>query len=203
MKTDSLDHLVHEEIIRLGGYPSPLNYMGFPKSICTSVNNVVCHGIPDNRELESTDMINVDVTVYYNGYHGDTSRTVALPEVDDAGHRLIATAETALHAGVSVCGPGVPLSAIGNAVQDVVDLAGFTICKSFLGHGIGDDFHTMPDVLPFRNSDHTLMQEGMVFTIEPAVNEGVETMQVMCCTCRAVEFVQRNTKSRCRECTCV
>lgn len=149
--------------------------MGFPKSVTTSVNNVVCHGIPDDRALEATDLINVDVSVYSNGFHGDCSATVGLPDLDAEGTKLLEVAHTALDVGVDAARVGSRVSAIGKAIDASVTAAGYTVCHEFIGHGIGYDFHTAPDVFPYDTGVLGLVEPqiepGMVFTIEPAVNE--------------------------------
>eukprot|EP00878_Enallax_costatus_P047713 GHUV01058794.1.p1 GENE.GHUV01058794.1~~GHUV01058794.1.p1 ORF type:complete len:259 (+),score=67.72 GHUV01058794.1:451-1227(+) len=122
--TDQLDRAVHEFIIAAGAYPSPLNYNGFPKSICTSVNEVVCHGIPDSRPLKDGDIVNVDVTVYLDGHHGDTNATFLVGSVSPAAAELVKVTRNCLDAAIKVCGPGVPLRAVGHAIQQISDAAG-------------------------------------------------------------------------------
>lgn len=177
--TAELDRLTREEAVRGGGYPSPLNYMRFPKSICTSVNNVVCHGIPDDRPLQPTDVINVDISVFIGGFHGDTSRTVALDAVDDGGRSLLEAGQRALEAGIAVCRPGLKFAAIGAAIHASVEASGYTVCKEFVGHGIGRDFHSLPHILHYENWNPGFMEPGMIFTIEPAVNEFGPQMNVL------------------------
>lgn len=120
--TDEIDRLVFEKIVSVGAYPSPLGYMNFPKSVCTSVNNIVCHGIPDDTPLRSGDIINVDVTVYRNGFHGDCSATFPVGQVADSAARIIRAAKEGLMAGIKVCGPGKPVADIGAAIQFVFAL---------------------------------------------------------------------------------
>jgi methionyl aminopeptidase len=176
LSTADLDRLVHEKIVQAGAYPSPLNYSGFPKSLTTSVNNVVCHGIPDDRPLESTDLINVDVSVYVGGFHGDCSTTVGLPELDSAGIRLLKCAEAALVSGIEAAVVGRRFNAIGKAIDTMVTAEGYQVCREFIGHGIGYEFHTLPDVHPcdigaINGFLEPKIAPGMIFTIEPAVNE--------------------------------
>uniref|UniRef100_A0A8C6YLI0 Methionyl aminopeptidase type 1D, mitochondrial n=1 Tax=Nothoprocta perdicaria TaxID=30464 RepID=A0A8C6YLI0_NOTPE len=117
MTTEEIDSIVHHEIIRQNAYPSPLGYGGFPKSVCTSVNNVVCHGIPDSRPLQDGDIINIDVTVYYNGYHGDTSETFLVGNVDQSGQKLVEVARNCRDAAIAACGPGAAFAVIGNTIS--------------------------------------------------------------------------------------
>uniref|UniRef100_A0A8C0B1H8 Methionyl aminopeptidase type 1D, mitochondrial n=2 Tax=Neoaves TaxID=3078114 RepID=A0A8C0B1H8_9AVES len=117
MTTEEIDSIVHHEIIRQNAYPSPLGYGGFPKSVCTSVNNVVCHGIPDSRPLQDGDIINIDVTVYYNGYHGDTSETFLVGNVDKSGQKLVEVARKCRDEAIAACRPGAPFSVIGNTIR--------------------------------------------------------------------------------------
>eukprot|EP00053_Salpingoeca_punica_P013195 m.118902 g.118902 ORF g.118902 m.118902 type:complete len:313 (+) comp16138_c0_seq1:97-1035(+) len=178
--TEELDVLVHEKIIQEGAYPSPLNYRGFPKSVCTSVNNVVCHGIPDNRALEDGDIINVDVTVYKDGFHGDTSATYGVgASVDAAGKRLMQVTRECLDKAVRACGPHKRLSVIGQTIQAHAESAGFSVCMEFTGHGIGRDFHEAPTIYHFANYQRGTMLPGMAFTIEPILNEGRREMRVL------------------------
>ncbi|KAI9228231.1 MAG: methionine aminopeptidase [Piptocephalis tieghemiana] len=170
--TEDLNALVHAFIIEHGAYPSPLNYMGFPKSICTSISNVVCHGIPDARPLQSGDIINIDITVYLDGYHGDTSDTYLVGEVDAPGKRLIDWTHRALESAISICKPGVPFSSIGKTVEDIAAQGGYTVNREFSGHGIGRDFHSLPLIYHHANDEPGIMEEGMVFTIEPMLCQG-------------------------------
>uniref|UniRef100_A0A8C3KLB9 Methionine aminopeptidase n=1 Tax=Calidris pygmaea TaxID=425635 RepID=A0A8C3KLB9_9CHAR len=146
MTTEEIDSIVHHEIIRQNAYPSPLGYGGFPKSVCTSVNNVVCHGIPDSRPLQDGDIINIDVTVYYNGYHGDTSETFLVGNVDKSGQKLVEVARKCRDEAIAACRPGAPFSVIGNTISSVARRGGFQVCPSFIGHGIGSYFHGHPEV---------------------------------------------------------
>ncbi|TNN77017.1 Methionine aminopeptidase 1D, mitochondrial [Liparis tanakae] len=146
MTTDDIDLIVHQETIKHNAYPSPLRYGGFPKSVCTSVNNVVCHGIPDSRPLEDGDIINVDVTVYLDGYHGDTSETFLIGQVDELGQRLVETARRCRDEAIAACRPGAQLCVIGNTISEIAHASGFQVCPYFIGHGIGSDFHCHPEI---------------------------------------------------------
>ncbi|XP_030065395.1 methionine aminopeptidase 1D, mitochondrial isoform X3 [Microcaecilia unicolor] len=165
MTTEGIDALVHQEIISHNAYPSPLHYGGFPKSVCTSVNNVVCHGIPDSRPLQDGDIINIDVTVYHNGYHGDTSETYLVGNVDKHGQRLVEITRRCRDEAIAACRPGAPLSVIGNTISRIACLNDFQVCPSFVGHGIGSYFHGHPEIWHHANNSELLMEEGMAFTI--------------------------------------
>jgi len=171
--TDELDAAAYEECVRRRVYPSTLNYHGYPKSICTSVNEVVCHGIPDSRRLESGDIVNVDVTLFRDGVHGDCSATLLVGEVNPVARRLVDGALRCLQAGILAVRPYAPFSDIGLAVQGVAGEVGCAVVRQFVGHGIGPLFHTGLQVLHHYSPDQTQpMLPGMVFTIEPMVNAG-------------------------------
>ncbi|KAH9060997.1 methionyl aminopeptidase [Lactarius vividus] len=170
--TDALDAAIHEYIIAHSAYPSPLGYSGFPKACCTSVNNVIAHGIPDDRCLEDGDIVNIDITVYLDGYHGDTSRTFLVGNVDEAGKELVATTSEALDAGMAVCGPGQPFKSIGQAIHNLADRRGYSVSTQFTGHGIGEVFHRSPWILHHRNEEPGTMIPGHCFTIEPCLIQG-------------------------------
>ncbi|XP_032421731.1 methionine aminopeptidase 1D, mitochondrial [Xiphophorus hellerii] len=179
MTTDEIDFIVHQETIRHNGYPSPLGYGGFPKSVCTSVNNVVCHGIPDSRKLEDGDIINIDVTVYSDGYHGDTSETFLIGQVDEVGQRLVETARRCRDEAIAVCKPGTQLCVIGNTISEIAQSNGFQVCPYFIGHGIGSYFHCHPEIWHHANDNDITMDEGMSFTIEPIVMEGSPEFRIL------------------------
>ncbi|XP_064472251.1 methionine aminopeptidase 1D, mitochondrial-like [Ornithodoros turicata] len=170
--TDEIDKITHSLCIDKTAYPSPLNYRWFPKSVCTSVNNVACHGIPDDRPLKDGDIISIDISVFYNGYHGDCAETYAVGDVDRRGKNLITIARESLHAAISICGPGVKLCEIGKKISAVTADGGYSVVPSFCGHGIGTYFHGPPDIYHFDNDLEGEMFEGLVFTIEPVISEG-------------------------------
>ncbi|KAI9264203.1 methionine aminopeptidase, merops subfamily M24 [Phascolomyces articulosus] len=170
--TDQIDAVIHEKIIEKGAYPSPLNYSGFPKSVCTSVNNVIAHGIPDDRELQDGDIINIDVTVFLNGYHGDTSATFLVGDVDSRGKELVKYTKECLEQAIAICGPGIPFSEIGNVICNHADIGGYSVSEELSGHGIGHEFHCLPLIHHHRNYEEGFMAPGMVFTIEPALCQG-------------------------------
>ena len=171
--TDVLDALAHEEHIRLGGYPSPLNYRGFPKSICTSINEVICHGIPDDRPLQDGDIINLDITHYMEGVHGDCSATFMVGNVDEESQRLVKVAEECLHKGLEAVKPGRPVRDIGRAIEQHSRRNGMGTVRAFCGHGIGTRFHTTLQIPHFDDDEaRSLMQVGMTFTVEPMITLG-------------------------------
>jgi methionyl aminopeptidase len=171
--TDELDRIAHERTLELNAYPSPLNYMGFPKSICTSINEVVVHGIPDSRRLVEGDIINCDVTVFANGVHGDCSETVFVGEVDEDAKKLVQITWECLMKGIDIVRPGRELKAIGLAIETYARQNGFSVVREFTGHGIGESFHMTPYVAHFYEPDNkTVIEEGMTFTIEPMINVG-------------------------------
>ena len=171
--TDRLDEIVHKATIERGGYPSPLNYRGYPKSVCTSVNEVICHGIPDSRPLADGDIVNVDVTIFLDGVHGDTSITLAVGDVSDADRHLVAETYVAMNEGISAAGPGQPVHAIGRAIERHARRHGLGVVREFIGHGIGTEFHSglqIPHYYDARAS--TILVPGMTFTIEPMLTLG-------------------------------
>jgi len=172
--TDELDRICHEATIAAGGYPSPLNYHGtYPKSLCTSINEVICHGIPDDRPLRDGDIVNLDVTVFREGVHGDTNATFLVGNVDPESTRLVRITRECLSRGIDAVKPGRPISDIGRAIQDHAEGAGLGVVKAFVGHGIGETFHTelaIPHYYDPRAT--TVMEPGMVFTIEPMITLG-------------------------------
>ncbi len=173
MTTDDIDKIVHDDTIRRGAYPSPLNYKGFPKSVCTSVNEVVCHGIPSGRVLKNGDIINVDVTTFFKGFHGDTSATFYVGQPSAAARRVTEIARKALELGVKEVRDGARFGDIGAAIQEYVEGNGCGVVRDFVGHGIGRKFHEPPQVKHYgKRGSGERMRAGMVFTIEPMVNEG-------------------------------
>ncbi|KAJ6847039.1 methionine aminopeptidase 1D, chloroplastic/mitochondrial [Iris pallida] len=170
--TDEIDKLVHQMIIENGAYPSPLGYGGFPKSVCTSVNECICHGIPDSRALEDGDIINIDVTVYLNGYHGDTSATFFCGNVDDEAKKLVQVTKECLDKAISICAPGVEFNKIGKTIHDHADKFRLGVVQQFVGHGVGRVFHSDPVILHYRNRERGQMILGQTFTIEPMLTLG-------------------------------
>jgi methionyl aminopeptidase len=185
--TDALNALCHDFIVNgLGCIPAPLNYSNgsappFPKSICTSVNHVVCHGIPSERKvLKSGDIVNIDVTVIKDGYHGDTSKMFSVGKPSVLAERLMRVTQECLYRGIAVARPGARLGDIGHAIQSHAESQGFSVVREFCGHGIGRTFHDEPQVLHYGNP-HTGMalEEGMTFTIEPMINAGKRHVKIL------------------------
>jgi methionyl aminopeptidase len=171
--TDAIDAYVHQLCIDRNSYPSPLNYSGYPKSVCTSVNEVICHGIPDSRQLRDGDIVNLDVTCYVGGVHGDTNATFFVGEVDDESRNLVRVAEEAMWRGIEAVVPGRPLSDIGKAIEAAAKPHRFGVVRAFIGHGIGEQFHTDIQVLHYYDQRASMiMRPGMTFTIEPMINLG-------------------------------
>ena len=172
--TDRLDAICHEYITTVqGAVPAPLNYRGFPKSICTSVNHVVCHGIPGERELKKGDIVNIDVTVIKDGWHGDTSRMFFVGEPPVIGRRVSEVSREAMRVGISKVAPGARLGDIGWAIQEYVEARDCSVVREYCGHGIGREFHEDPQVLHYGRPGTGLeLVPGMTFTIEPMVNAG-------------------------------
>jgi methionyl aminopeptidase len=172
--TDEIDAIVHETTIKHGGYPSPLNYHNFPKSVCTSVNEVICHGIPDRRPLQDGDIVNLDVSVYYNGMHGDMNMTYPVGNVDEAGLKLIESARECLDEAIKQVKPGMRYRDMGDIIQPIAKKNGHSVVRTYCGHGINRLFHCVPNVPHYsKNKAIGYMRPGHTFTIEPMINEGV------------------------------
>lgn len=181
VSTGVLDDIAHQYILDHGAIPAPLNYNGFPKSICTSINHVVCHGIPDHeRLLKEGDIINIDITVIKDGYYGDTSKMWIVGQGSVMAQRLCRVAQKALYAGMKVVKNGAHLGDIGAAIQAVVEPERFSIVREFCGHGIGQTFHAEPQVLHYGKAGTGIeLKTGMAFTIEPMINQGVWQTKIM------------------------
>ncbi len=178
--TATLDTLCHDFIQGQGAIPAPLNYRGFPKSICTSINHVVCHGIPGERRLIEGDVLNIDVTVVLDGWHGDSSRMYAAGRTSTKAHKLIDVTYEALMRGVAAVKPGATLGDLGHAIQVYVEANRFSVVRDFCGHGIGRRFHEAPNILHFgRPGEGPVLRPGMFFTIEPMVNAGRPEVKVL------------------------
>lgn len=172
--TDQLDAIAHQYLIDQGAYPSCLNYMGFPKSICTSINEVICHGIPDDRPLEEGDIINLDITAYHNGVHGDTCAMFTVGEVDEESRLLIERTEQAMLRGIKAIRPGREINVIGRVIESYAKRFKYGVVRDYTGHGVGEAFHSgliVPhyDAAPAYNQT---MEVGMVFTVEPMLTLG-------------------------------
>jgi len=179
--TDELDKICHDYIVdEQQAIPAPLNYHGFPKSICTSVNHQVCHGIPSNKKLKKGDIINIDITVIKDGFHGDTSKMFLIGKPNVATQRLCDTAQTALYIGINLVKPGVKLGDIGHAIQNYSEAQHYSVVREYCGHGIGEQFHEEPQVLHYGKAGTGItLKEGMCFTIEPMINQGKRHIKVL------------------------
>ena len=171
--TDQLDALAHELAVKNDAYPSPLNYRGFPKSLCTSINEVICHGIPDSRALNDGEIVNLDVTVWREGVHGDTNATFAVGQIEQRSADLIRVTKECLDLAVAQVAPGRPFNELGRAIETHAEAHGYGVVREFVGHGIGEQFHTDLQIPHYYNPNMTdLMEEGMTFTIEPMITLG-------------------------------
>ena len=171
--TDKLDQIAHDEAVRLGAYPSPLNYRGYPKSVCTSVNEVICHGIPDSRQLRDGDIVNIDVTVFYGGVHGDTSVTFLVGEVDDWSRHLVRETRAAMYKGIEAVRNGCKVNDIGRAIEQHAHANDLSVVREFIGHGVGPEFHSALAIPHYYDRRATTeIVTGMSFTIEPMLNLG-------------------------------
>lgn len=171
--TEEIDRIVHEACVDRQCYPSPLNYYCFPKSCCTSVNEVICHGIPDMRPLEDGDIMNVDITVYHRGCHGDLNETFFVGNVDERSKKLVKTTHECLSLAIDEVKPGVRYRDMGNIIQKHAQAHGFSVVRSYCGHGIHQLFHTAPSVPHYsKNKAIGVMKPGHSFTIEPMISEG-------------------------------
>lgn len=178
--TGELDKLCHEFIVSHNAIPAPLGYRGFPRSICTSINHVVCHGIPGDRKLLDGDIINIDVTTIVDGWHGDTSRMFYVGKVGIKAQRLVDITYDSMMRGIEIVKPGAHLGDIGQAIQTFAEGARFSVVRDFCGHGIGRVFHDSPSVLHFgRKGMGPKLQEGMFFTVEPMINAGRREVKVL------------------------
>ena len=173
--TDKLNQICHDYIVnQLKAIPAPLNYKGFPKSICTSVNHVVCHGIPSTKKvLKHGDIINIDITVIQDGMHGDTSKMFAIGKINPRARTLIALTQKSLYNAIKLVKPGTSLGDIGHAIQSLAEKNRFSVVREYCGHGIGENFHEEPNILHYGKPDTGMkLKAGMCFTIEPMINIG-------------------------------
>jgi methionyl aminopeptidase len=180
LTTEDLNTFVHEDTLKRGGFPAPLNYHGFPKSVCTSVNEVVCHGIPGSRVLEPGDIVNVDVTTIFNGFFGDTSATFYIGTPSPEARHVTEVARRSLELGIAEVRDGARLGDIGAAIQEFAEGEGCSVVRAFVGHGIGRKFHEPPQVSHVgKRNDGTRLKAGMCFTIEPMINIGGYDVEVL------------------------
>jgi methionyl aminopeptidase len=181
ISTDELDSICHDYIVReLQSIPANVGYRGFPKTVCTSVNHVVCHGIPNERRLKTGDILNIDVAVIKNGYHGDTSRMYFVGKPSVLAQRLTETCKNAMWRAIEVVRPGAHLGDIGHAIQSLAESEGFSVVREYCGHGIGRVYHEDPQVLHYGEPGTGLeLTAGMVFTIEPMINAGKRLVRLL------------------------
>ncbi|KAG8908503.1 Methionine aminopeptidase 1 [Tulasnella sp. 403] len=171
--TDELDAIVHEATIARNAYPSPLNYRQFPKSLCTSVNEVICHGIPDKRKLQEGDIVNLDVSVYYDGVHTDLNGTYPVGKISDEDAKLIETTRKCLDEAIKMCKPGALFRDIGKVIEPIAKANGCSVVRTYTAHGINKFFHCAPTIPHYaKNKCVGTMKPGMTFTIEPMINLG-------------------------------
>ncbi|RCU48865.1 type I methionyl aminopeptidase [Corallincola luteus] len=179
--TDELNQICHDYIVDVqNAIPAPLNYHGFPKSICTSVNHVICHGIPSDKQLKDGDIVNIDITVIKDGYHGDTSKMFVVGKPSILAERLIRVTQECLYKGIELVKPGAYLGDIGFVIQQHAEKHGYSVVKEYCGHGIGREFHEEPQVLHYgRKGTGEQLKAGMCFTIEPMINAGKPHSKLM------------------------
>lgn len=178
--TDHLNTLCHDYIIQHGAIPAPLNYRGFPKSICTSINHVVCHGIPSDKVLQEGDIVNIDVTVILDGWYGDTSRMFNVGKIGIKAQKLIDATYESMMRAIEIVKPGITFGDIGHAIQSYVEPKGYSVVRDFCGHGIGRTFHSEPEVVHYGKPGRGLeLKEGMFFTIEPMINAGRYEVKIL------------------------
>jgi len=179
--TGELDRICHEYIVNeQNAIPAPLNYRGFPKSICTSVNHVVCHGIPGNKKLKNGDILNIDITVIKDNYHGDTSKMFFIGKPSILAKRLVDTTYDCMRRGIEMVRPGARLGDIGHSIQEYAESHNYSVVREYCGHGIGLEFHEDPQVLHYGEAGTGLiLEEGMTFTIEPMINAGKRFVKLL------------------------
>ncbi|MBF0301521.1 MAG: type I methionyl aminopeptidase [Desulfamplus sp.] len=180
LKTDDINTFVHEETIKAGAVPAPLNYRGFPKSVCVSVNEVICHGIPSERTLKDGDIVNIDITPILDGYYADANKTFFVGKPTPDGEKIVSVARESLKRAIEVVQPGARLGDIGWAIQNYAESQGCSVVREFVGHGVGLQFHEQPQILHFGKRGKGLMLvPGMVFTIEPMINLGTRKLHIL------------------------
>ena len=180
VSTNKIDKLGYEYIRDNGGYSAPLFYRGFPKSLCTSLNHVICHGIPSERILDEGDILNVDVTAIVDGFYGDTSRMYSIGKISVKAQNLIDATYESLMKSIKILKPGLKLGDIGHEIQNYVEARGFSVVRDFCGHGIGDNFHEPPNILHYgKKNTGAELKPGMTFTIEPMINSGKYEVKIL------------------------
>ncbi|MDD2759270.1 MAG: type I methionyl aminopeptidase [Methylomonas sp.] len=181
ISTEQLDQICHDYIVNeQQAIPAPLNYRGYPKSICTSINHQICHGIPSDKKLKNGDIVNVDITVIKDGYHGDTSKMFCIGDTSPHARRLVEIARQCLFLGIEQVKPGAHFGDIGHAIQKYAESNRYSVVREFCGHGIGQNFHEDPHVMHFgKRGDGSVIEPGMIFTIEPMINIGKRHMKIL------------------------
>lgn len=181
VSTDELDKICHDYIVNVqNAIPAPLNYRGFPKSICTSINHVICHGIPDNKRLKNKDIINIDITVIKDNYHGDTSKMFFVGAPSIRAKKLVQTTYECMKLGIDMVCPGVRLGDIAYAIQQHAEDHNYSVVREYCGHGIGKEFHEEPQVLHYGSrGTGMIIEAGMIFTIEPMINMGKRHVKLL------------------------
>ncbi len=180
LETEEINTFVHEQTIKAGAIPAPLNYRGFPKSVCVSVNEVICHGIPGKRVLKDGDIVNVDITPILDGYYADASKTFFVGTPTEQGKKIVDVARESLKRGIQTICPGSTVGDIGYAIQTYAESCGCSVVREFVGHGVGIDFHEQPQILHFgKRGKGVILVPGMVFTIEPMINLGKRNLHVL------------------------
>ena len=180
VSTNKIDKLGYEYIRDNGGYSAPLFYRGFPKSLCTSLNHVICHGIPSERILDEGDILNIDVTAIVDGFYGDTSRMYSIGKISVKAQNLIDATYESLMKSIKILKPGLKLGDIGHEIQNYVEAKGFSVVRDFCGHGIGDNFHEPPNILHYgKKNTGAELRPGMTFTIEPMINSGKYEVKIL------------------------
>lgn len=180
VKTDDINTLVHDFTVKHGAVPAPLNYRGYPKSVCISINEVVCHGIPGERTLKNGDIVNIDVTPILDGYYADASKTFFVGTPSAGAEKIVLVSRESLKAGISMCRPGNTIGDIGWAIQKYAEARGCSVVREFVGHGIGTDFHEAPQIPHYGSKGRgTVLVPGMVFTIEPMINLGRKELHIL------------------------
>lgn len=176
--TLEINDRLHDKILSLGATPAPLE-KGFPKAVCISLNEVICHGVPSERRLKAGDILNIDISIAKDGFYGDTSKMYAIDPIPPYAQRLINLTQEALYAAIAAVAPGKPLSIVGATIQKIADKNNLSIVEEFCGHGIGRGLHETPQVLHYANDLPQMMEEGMIFTIEPMINLGKKHLKVL------------------------
>lgn len=178
VSTLELNDRLHEKILSVGATPAPLE-KGFPKAVCISLNEVICHGIPSERTLKPGDILNIDISIAKNGFYGDTSKMYAIDPAPLYAKRLIDLTQLALYESIAAIEPGKPLSVVGKTIQKIADKNGLSIVEEFCGHGIGRQLHEAPQVLHYANNLPLILEPGMIFTIEPMINLGKKHLKIL------------------------